>query len=116
MVLKKNIKNTKAITKPKVVEKKETIVKPKQDSNGLGIAGLILGIGSIVLSWVPFLGLISGIIGLILSIKQRKIIPNDIATGGLVTSIIGIVFSVFFIIYFIFIILLMLKLVAAFTG
>jgi hypothetical protein len=71
-------------------------------SNGLGVAGLVLGIASIVLCWVPFLGLASGIVGLVCSVKQRKAFPNGIATGGLVTSIIGTVFSVLYTIFWIF--------------
>jgi len=70
---------------------------------GFGIAGLILGILSIMAGFSPFLwivGLILGIVGLILSIKQRKINPNGMAIAGLVLSIIGIVLSgIIFIIY-----------------
>lgn len=65
----------------------------KKRSNGLGITSLILGIGSIVFSWVPFFGLISGILGLIFAIKQKKVWANGIAQAGLITSIIGVVFS-----------------------
>ncbi len=74
----------------------------QDESNGHGIASLILGIVSIVFSWVPFLGLVSGIVGIVLSIKQRKISPNGIATGGLVTSIIGIVISAIYSIFWLF--------------
>jgi hypothetical protein len=118
VIKKKEIKKTKTITKPKpkIIDKKESITKPKQDSNGLGIAGLILGIGSIILSWVPFFGFVSGIIGLILSMKQRKIIPNGIATGGLVTSIIGIVLSVLCLIIFVIMVLIILKIIAVFAA
>ena len=65
----------------------------KQKSNGLGVSSLILGIMSIVLGWVPILGLGAGIVGIVLSNKQKKIYPNGIATGGMVTSIIGVIFS-----------------------
>lgn len=78
-----------------MVNTKEVKKEPNKDNgNGLGISSLVLGIISIGVSWIPFLGLIPGIVGLVMAIKQRKIFPNNIATGGLVTSIIGIVFSV----------------------
>lgn len=64
-----------------------------EQSNGFGIASLVLGIGSIVFSWVMVFGLALGIVGIVLAAKQRKEYPNGIATGGLVTSIIGTVFS-----------------------
>lgn len=68
-------------------------------SNGLGVAGLVLGITSIIFCWVPFMGLPASIIGTICSSKQKKKNSNGMATAGLVTSIIGIVFSA---IYFLF--------------
>lgn len=62
-------------------------------SNGYGIASLVLGIVSIISSWMPVVGLVSGILGICFYAQQRKISSNGIATGGLVTSIIGLVFS-----------------------
>lgn len=62
-------------------------------SNGYGIASLVLGIISIIFCWIPILGLVSGILGIIFYAQQKKIFPNGISTGGLVTSIIGLVFS-----------------------
>ncbi|MBS3141167.1 DUF4190 domain-containing protein [Candidatus Woesearchaeota archaeon] len=70
-------------------------------SNTLGITSLVLGIVSIVFCWVPIMGLVAGIIGIVLSVKQKKVFPNGIATGGLVTSIIGTVFSVLYNIFWI---------------
>ena len=68
-------------------------------SNSMGVASLVLGIVSLVLMWVPFIGLISGIIGLVLALKQKKIMPNGLATGGLVTSIIGMALSTIYLIF-----------------
>ena len=65
-------------------------------TNGLAIAGLVLGIVSLVFCWVPFLGIIAGVVGLILSVMGRKnCAPNQagMATAGLVLSIVGIVLS-----------------------
>ena len=67
--------------------------KKKNKPNGLGIASLVHGIVSIVFCWVPILGMVSGILGIVFSTKQRKIYPNGITTAGLITSIIGLCFS-----------------------
>ncbi len=77
----------------------------EQQSNGKGVASLILGIASIVLCWISIIGLASGIVGLILAIKQKKVFPNGMATAGLVTSIVGIVFSLFVTVIFVLVII-----------
>ena len=81
-------------------------MKEKSKDSEHGIAGLVLGIISIVFFWVPFLGLASGIIGIVCSNskKPRKVI----ATGGIVTSIIGTVLSAVYLLIWIF--------VGAFSG
>ncbi len=71
-------------------------------STGFGIASLVLGIVSIVFCWVPVVGLVSGILGIIFSVKQRKISQNGIAIAGLVTSIIGLVLSALYSIFWVF--------------
>lgn len=64
-------------------------------TNGKAIASLVLGILSIV---VPWIGLIFGIIGIVLSSKAKKEIANyqqsghGLAVAGLVTSIVGTAF------------------------
>ena len=63
-----------------------------------GIVGLIMGISSIVFAFIfSFFGIILGILVIIFSVKQKRVAPNGVATGGLVTSIIGLIFSVLFI-------------------
>ena len=69
--------------------------------NDFGITSLILGIFSIIFSWSAILGIPAGIIGIVFSVKQKKIYSNGIATGGLVTSIMGLVISVLILILFI---------------
>jgi len=77
-------------------------------SNRLGITSLVLGIISIISFWTLYLkiisiisfwtlvigliGILTGIVGIVYSIKQRRIRPNGIATAGLVTSILGTTF------------------------
>ncbi len=76
----------------------------KQKNNNYGIASLILGISSIVFCWIPFLGLVAGILGIIFYVQQKKYSKNEIATGGLVTGIIGVVFSFIWLLFGLFII------------
>ena len=75
----------------------------EKKDNGKGVASLVLGIISIVFCWVPFLALVGGVVGIVLSVKQRKEFPNGIATAGLITSIIGTVFSALYSLIWIFI-------------
>jgi hypothetical protein len=68
----------------------------KNKSNGYGIASMVLGIMSILVSWIVFAGVggvICGILAIIFSVKQRKSNPNGVATAGLVTGIIGLILS-----------------------
>lgn len=71
-------------------------VSPAQpgQTNIPGIVSLVLGITSIVLSWVFFLGLPGSIAGVILGIiGMRRTTGKGLAVGGLVCSIIGLVLS-----------------------
>ena len=61
-------------------------------TNGLAVGGLILGIFTILMGcfgWTFGWGTIIG--GIILSVLGKKQSPSGLATGGLVTSIIGLV-------------------------
>jgi hypothetical protein len=62
----------------------------------MAIASLILGIFSIIFAFtgpISFIGIILGAVGIVLGVLARKKEPSDVATGGLVTSIIGCVVS-----------------------
>lgn len=62
----------------------------EKKSNGLAVASLVLGIVSIVFSFIPGLiivGLITGIIGVVLGVLAKKKNPTGMATAGLVCSI-----------------------------
>ncbi|MDR0913652.1 MAG: DUF308 domain-containing protein [Oscillospiraceae bacterium] len=68
-------------------------------SGGIGIVALIMGIASIflgfVLGWLIIfapIGVALGIVGLVLAVKSKKT-GNTLATGALVCSIIGLIFS-----------------------
>ena len=63
----------------------------KAKSNGYGIASLVLGIVSVVIFWIPLIGLVPGILSLIFANKQKRIYPNGITTAGFILGIVGIV-------------------------
>ncbi|MDE7322190.1 MAG: DUF4190 domain-containing protein [Lachnospiraceae bacterium] len=73
-------------------------------NNNVAIAGLVLGIFSILGCWIPFWNLVLSIAGIICSaigLSHREQ-TNGMAVGGLITSIIGILLSLFMcFIYFI---------------
>lgn len=73
------------------VIKKEVTQVPKE-AKGLSIAGMVLGICSIVL--VVWLGFILGILAIIFSAIGLKRKKNGIALAGLITGIIGTILSV----------------------
>ena len=67
----------------------------------MAVASLVLGIISILFSFIPalnFVGLASGIVGLILGIIAKKQNPSGMATAGLVLSIIGVSITLLFVI------------------
>lgn len=59
-------------------------------------APLILGILSVCFYLLPLIGLALGIIGIVLSLKARRVSPGSIPTAGFVLSIIGTVLSAIF--------------------
>ena len=61
----------------------------------MGVASLVLGIASIMVAFVPFVGLTLGIVGIILGALARKEDQSGVAMGGLVTSIIGTSIALF---------------------
>lgn len=70
-------------------------------SNGFGVASLVLGICSIAICCCYGFGLIPAIIGLILGIVQNKKYSNGIAISGIVLCIIGILLNAVWLIYMI---------------
>ena len=64
------------------------------NSNGIGTAGFILALIAIFLVWVPFLGWIVWILGLILSGIGVTKTPRGLAIAGLAISLIGLIFLI----------------------
>lgn len=67
----------------------------QEGSNGLAVAALVLGIMSIVFAFLfVWIGLITGIVGIILAVQSRKNpAKKGMGTAGLVCSIIGLALS-----------------------
>ena len=63
-----------------------------EPGKGMGIAGMVLGICTLVFCWVVFISFFTGIVGIVLSAISGKQKRNGFATAGLVTSIIGLAF------------------------
>jgi heme/copper-type cytochrome/quinol oxidase subunit 2 len=80
----------KKTAKAMVVVKNKKVEASAQEDNGNGVASLVLGISSII---IPVLGIVTGILAIIYANKQKKIQPNGMATAGLVTGIVGLVFQ-----------------------
>ena len=61
-----------------------------------GIVSLVLGIASVVLSFIPILGLLVGIAAVVLGFLSRKSEPaaNTMALWGIILGFVGIALSV----------------------
>ena len=70
---------------------------PAAKSSGLAIAGLIMGIFTLIFCWVPVVGFILGVLGLIFSIAgiaKKNGGAKGAAIAGLIMTIIGAIISV----------------------
>lgn len=76
-------------------QSKQTIIinqQPASRSNGVGTAGFVLALIALFLGWIPVLGWILWVLGLILSACGVFRNPRGLAIAGLVISLIGIIF------------------------
>ncbi|MFW6225218.1 MAG: hypothetical protein ACOC4B_03035 [Bacteroidota bacterium] len=60
-------------------------------TNGVGISGFVLALIAVFLGWIPFLGWIIWLLGLIFSFVGVFKNPKGLAIAGLVISLIGII-------------------------
>ena len=67
------------------------INQTQNKSNGVGTAGFVLALIAVFLGWVPVLGWILWLLGLILSFVGVFKLPRGLAIAGLVISLIGII-------------------------
>lgn len=71
----------------------QTIIinQTEKKTNGIGTAGFILSLIAIFLGWIPVLGWIIWLLGLILSFVGVFKEPKGLSIAGLVVSLIGII-------------------------
>jgi len=67
------------------------INQTEKKSNGVGTAGFVLALIAVFLGWIPVLGWIIWLLGLILSFVGVFKQPKGLAIAGLVISLIGII-------------------------
>lgn len=67
------------------------INQTEKKTNGIGTAGFVLALVAVFLGWVPVLGWILWILGLILSFVGIFRVPKGLAIAGLVISLIGLI-------------------------
>jgi len=95
-----NEKENKATEQPQVITPTTTPVPTQTPINqpksygGLAIAGMIIGIASAVLGWVPFLGFCLGAAAVILSIVAlKKKQSKGMSIAGIITGAVGIIWN-----------------------
>ena len=71
------------------------VTQKEKESNGAGTAGFVLAIISLFLGWVPFIGWLLWLLGLILSFVGIFKKPKGLAIAGLVISLLGFILLVF---------------------
>tara|TARA_B100001939_G_scaffold341589_1_gene351430 strand:+ start:459 stop:746 length:288 start_codon:yes stop_codon:yes gene_type:complete len=63
----------------------------QKKSNGIGTAGFVLALIALFLGWIPFLGWIIWLLGLIFSFVGVFKSPRGLSIAGLIISFIGII-------------------------
>jgi len=70
------------------------ITKTVQPTNGIAVAAMVVGIISLILVWVPFVGFVGGIAAIVLGIiALKKTIGKGMSIAGIVTGAISILCS-----------------------
>ena len=72
--------------------------EPEKRPNGIAVAGLVMGILTIVLCWFPGIPFLTGLLGLIFSIAglaKKNARSKGAAVAGVILSILGGALSVF---------------------
>lgn len=78
---------------PTYVQQNVYAEQPRK-SNGLGIAGFVLALLGVLVGWVPIIGWIFWILGLIFSFIGIFKVPRGLAIAGLVLSLLGLLIIV----------------------
>lgn len=69
----------------------QVIIQQEPKSNNIGTAGFILAIIALFLGWVPFLGWLIWLLGLIFSFVGVLNQPRGLSIAGLVISFLGVI-------------------------
>lgn len=69
----------------------QQVVIQQKESNGLGVAGFVISLVALLLSWIPVLNWILWLLGLIFSAIGICKRPRGLAIAGLVISLIGVI-------------------------
>jgi hypothetical protein len=72
-------------------QQNEQTIIISQPTNGVGTAGFVLALISVFLGWIPVLGWILWILGLILSLAGISKSPNGLAIAGVVISLLDLI-------------------------
>ena len=73
----------------------QTPINQQKNYGGLAIAGMVVGIVSAILGWVPFLGFCLGVTAIILSIiALKKKQSKGMSITGIITGAVSIVWSI----------------------
>ena len=85
-------------------EENKTVETPLQESKGLSIASMILGIVSVVLCCVWYISIPCAILAIIFgTVENKKNKNNKFSKSGFILGIVGVLISIIFIIYIIYI-------------
>ena len=76
-------------------------MKTKTESNGLGIASMVIGLVGVLFGWIPFFGLPFGIIGLTLGLVQKDWRTNGAAITGVALNSLWLLIQLVWIVFLI---------------
>lgn len=81
---------------PQQVYQQQYYVEQPRKSNGLGVAGFILAIIALFLGWIPVIGWVIWILGLLFSFIGIFKAPRGLAIAGLIISLLALLVIVGF--------------------
>ena len=70
------------------------IQQAEKKSNGMGIAGFVLALLALFLGWIPVLGWLMWLLGLVFSCVGMFKKPKGLAIAGLIISLISLIFLI----------------------
>lgn len=72
----------------------------RSDSNSMGTAGFVLSLVSLLGFWLPYVGGLTWLLGLIFSIIGMTRPPRGLAIAGFAISLLGLVFAIVAVVFF----------------